>query len=154
MSRIRTERIAKYIKHRASEIILHELMDPRIGFVTVTKVHVTDDLEQATIFVSILGSPADRNKSLRALDSARGFIQRELASALETRITPAIQFRYDESVEGSIRVSKLIDEAVAESRAPTSALQEESPSAPGEERLEDGEEGDEDPDAAKDAEDR
>ena len=119
MPKIRAEKVAKFLKQRVSTMILRELQDPRLGFITVTKVKVANDLRSAVIYVSVLGTPADRNKSLRALEKARGFIQRVIADDLDTYTTPEIQFRYDESIEGAIRVSRIVDEAVAESRSAT-----------------------------------
>jgi ribosome-binding factor A len=118
VSKIRVEKIAKFIKQRVSEIILRELHDPRVGFVTVTKVKVTGDLRNAQIYVSVLGSAADRSRTWHALQQARGYVQRAIADELDTYATPEIEFRYDESIEGSIRVSRIVDEAVAESRPP------------------------------------
>ncbi|MBI1852424.1 MAG: 30S ribosome-binding factor RbfA [Planctomycetes bacterium] len=137
MPQIRAEKVAKFIKQRISTIILRELHDPRVGFITVTKVKVTSDLKNALVFVSVLGSSAERSKSWHALEKARGFIQRAIADDLDTYTTPEIQFRYDESIEGAIRVSRIVDEALAESRPKTQAETESDDETKNEEVVED-----------------
>lgn len=107
------ERLKKVIIRKASDVILFELHDPRLGFVTLTKVDLGDDLRHAIIYYSIIGRDADRSKTSHALGAARGYVQNAIAGAMRTRVTPQIRFKYDESIEGSMRVSRLIDEAVA-----------------------------------------
>ena len=108
------ERLKNVILRKASQVILYELHDPRLGFVTLTKVDLTDDLRHAVLYYSVIGADADRTKTDHALEAARGYVQKEIAGALKTRVTPHIQFRYDESIEGSLRISRLIDQAVAD----------------------------------------
>ncbi len=107
---LRIQRLQARIRERASAVIIHELNDPRMGFVTITKVKLTRDLSFATLFYSVLGDEKERNRCAAALEHARGFVQREVGKVLTTRITPVINFEYDQSVEGSIRVSRLLDE--------------------------------------------
>jgi ribosome-binding factor A len=114
MSDRKTERIARAIQMVASETILFRLKDPRVSFMTITKVKVTEDLRYATIYYSVLGDKADRTKTEHMLAQARPFVQSAVAGALRTRVTPSISFEFDPSVEGSIRVSHLIDQARAE----------------------------------------
>jgi ribosome-binding factor A len=87
-----------------------ELKDPRIGFVTVTAVQVTKDLEHATVWVSILGSEKARAQSMRALEGASGVLQGRIGRTLHMRRTPHLHFTYDAAVEQGVRMSKLIDE--------------------------------------------
>jgi ribosome-binding factor A len=110
MRDIRHEKLSSLVHRRASEVILYELKDPRLGFVTVTRVKLSKDLRHATIFWSVVGADSDRSKTTHALEHARGFIQSEVASALSTRVTPTLDFEYDESVEGSVRVSRILDD--------------------------------------------
>ena len=114
MASRRLERIASIIKQCASETILYKLKDPRRGFVTVTRVEVTKDLRHAKIFLSIFGDEPKQRTCLRGLNSARGFIQTEIAKNLATRFTPEIRFELDETPAKSIEISQLIDKAVAE----------------------------------------
>jgi len=111
------ERLAKRIKERTGNVLLSEMNDPRLGFVTVTRVQLARDLRHCLIFYSVLGPETERAKAASALEHARGFVQRKIAEILRTRTTPTIAFKYDESVEGSIRVSKLIDEISKEWKA-------------------------------------
>jgi|SRR5215203_5007711 len=91
-----------------------ELKDPRIGFVTVTGVDTTPDLRQANVFVSVLGSDRKRDRSLQGLAAAHGVLQARLAKELRMKRTPQLTFHYDPSVEEGVRMSRLIDELVAD----------------------------------------
>ena len=87
-----------------------ELKDPRIGFVTVTAVQVTNDLEHATVWVSVFGTDRARERSLRALEGAVGVLQGRINRELHLRRTPHLRFTYDAAVERGVRMSRLIDE--------------------------------------------
>jgi ribosome-binding factor A len=89
---------------------LPTLKDPRIGFVTVTSVRTTTDLSQATVFVSVLGSKDEQERSLAGLQSAHGVLQSQVARELGTRRTPVLTFAYDPAIERGVRLTKLIDE--------------------------------------------
>ena len=91
-----------------------ELKDPRIGFVTVTGVETTPDLQQAKVFVSVYGSKRKRADSLEALENAHGVLQRRIASELRIKRTPQLTFQYDPSVAEGVRMSKLIDDLVTD----------------------------------------
>ncbi len=104
------------MKFLISHIIQTELRDPRIGFITVLDVEPTEDLKEAKVYVSILGSRADRSKAQHALDSARGFIQRELGHGLKTRNTPVLRFLFDDTRDKVSRIETLIDETSREDR--------------------------------------
>jgi ribosome-binding factor A len=91
-----------------------ELKDPRIGFVTLTGVDTTPDLRQATVFVSVLGSERKRERSLEGLAAAHGVLQARLAKELRMKRTPQLTFHYDPTVEEGVRMSRLIDELVAD----------------------------------------
>ena len=87
-----------------------ELKDPRIGFVTVTAVQVTKDLEYATVWVSIFGSDRVRESAMQALEGAAGVLQGRINRELHMRRTPHLRFTYDSAVERGVRMSRLIDE--------------------------------------------
>jgi ribosome-binding factor A len=93
---------------------LGELKDPRIGMVTVTGVHVTPDLAEARIFISVLGNDKKRAATLAGLESARGVLQAKLGRQLSLRRTPALTFSYDDSVERGVRMTKLIEDLAAD----------------------------------------
>jgi ribosome-binding factor A len=105
----RLRRVDEAVRQVLSEGIA-ELKDPRIGFVTVTAVQVTRDLEHATVWVSILGSEKAREQALRALEGASGVLQARVNRELHMRRTPLLRFTYDAAIERGVRMSKLIDE--------------------------------------------
>jgi len=92
------------------------MRDPRIGLVTVLKVEPTPDLKEARVYISIFGKPGDRSKSIRALEDARGFIQKEVGKNLETRNTPRLKFIMDESQDRVSRIEALMVEAREEQK--------------------------------------
>ena len=86
------------------------LKDPRIGFVTVTGVRTTTDLSQATVYVSVLGTEQEQDRTLKGLQSAHGVLQAQVAHELGTRRTPVLAFEYDPAIERGVRLTQLIDE--------------------------------------------
>ena len=107
----RMRRVNESVREVLSEAI-GELKDPRIGFVTVTSVQTTTDLKQATVWVSVLGTAPERERTLAGLRAAHGFLQARVARELGLRRTPVLLFEYDPSVERGVRMTKLIDELV------------------------------------------
>ena len=105
----RLRRVDESVRKVLSEGIA-ELTDPRIGFVTVTAVQVTNDLEHATIWVSVFGTDRARERSLQALEGAAGVLQGRVNRELHLRRTPHLRFTYDAAVERGVRMSRLIDE--------------------------------------------
>jgi len=93
---------------------LPTLKDPRIGFVTVTGVEVTRDLEHATVWVSVLGTERERERTLEGLEAAHGVLQSRVARELHLRRTPVLTFAYDPAVERGVRLTKMIDELAPE----------------------------------------
>jgi len=108
----RIERLSEAIKQEVSKIILYELNDPRISFITVTKAEMSSDLRRAKVYISIIGDAPSQRKTLQGLEHAKGFIQGEVGARLQIRYTPILTFCLDESVKRSMHISKLIDEAV------------------------------------------
>jgi ribosome-binding factor A len=90
---------------------VEELADPAIGFVTVTSVDVTRDLEHATVFVSVLGGEKRRQSALRGLERAHGVLQARVARELHLRRTPQLTFHYDGGVDRAMRITELLDES-------------------------------------------
>jgi len=95
----RVARISERIREAVSEIILFGLKDPRIGFVTVLEATVTPDVKEATVRISVLGSPARKRLTLEAIEHSRGYIQKQLGRRLKTRNTPTLRFELDEKTE-------------------------------------------------------
>lgn len=110
MGQIKVGRVRQKIKAEVARIIMTELNDPRAGFVTVQSVELTQDFRHAKINVSIMGADAERRKIMRMLEGATGFIQRAVAGMLRTRVTPALHFVHDLSVDKSFKVAAILDE--------------------------------------------
>lgn len=93
---------------------LPTLKDPRIGFVTVTGVETSRDLEHATVWVSVMGTERERERTLERLEAAHGVLQSRVARELRLRRTPVLAFAYDPAVERGVRLTKMIDELAPE----------------------------------------
>ena len=106
----RTIRLAEQIRIEVSDILSRQVHDPGIGFLTLTRVKVTDDLQQARIFYTAMGDPEERKKTARALDRALPFIRRALGQRLQLRRVPEITVRFDETVAHQARVEELLEE--------------------------------------------
>jgi len=115
MKRHRLERVSEVIREVASQTILFELRDPRVKNVTVTRAEVSGDLQHAKVYVSVMGTAQEQELCMHGLRSATGFLQSKVASRLQTRFTPAIRFVLDEGVKKSIEMTRLINEALAQS---------------------------------------
>lgn len=110
MSNKRVNRISEQVKKEVGDILNTKLKDPRIGFVTVTDVEVTNDLQQATIFISILGDEEEKESTLVGLTKASGFIRSEIGKRIQLRKTPEINFSYDESLEYGNKIESILRE--------------------------------------------
>ena len=99
MGELRIRKIQEFIKQEVSRIILQELKDPRLGFVTVTDVRITGDLREATVYVSLFGSDEEKKNTLAALAKANGFIRSEVGKRLGIRYSPQIGFKEDQSLD-------------------------------------------------------
>ncbi len=110
MSSRRVLKVAEAIREVVGMAILTELQDPRIRDVTVTYVEVSADLRYAKVHVSVMGSEAKQNLSLRGLQNAAGFLQQKVARRIETRYTPRLTFLLDKGVKHSLEVSRLLSE--------------------------------------------
>jgi ribosome-binding factor A len=102
-------RVAEEIKRLISQILGRGAKDPRIGFVSVTGVEVSRDLRKARVFVSVYGNKEDVQKTLAGLESARGYIQREMGGKIRCRYTPVISFHLDRSISYGTRIDAVID---------------------------------------------
>lgn len=109
----RSRRIAEQIQRELSGIIRLELKDPRVGMITITDVEVSHDYSHAKVFFTQLGDSAKAGEVTNALQHAAGFLRSQLAHRLKLRIVPELHFTYDVSVEHGMRLSQLIDAAVA-----------------------------------------
>jgi ribosome-binding factor A len=105
----RMRRVDAAMKKVLSEAI-PTLKDPRIGFVTVTAVETSRDLDHAKVWISVFGTDRQRAGTLAALESATGFLQARVNRELKLRRTPHLEFVYDRAVEHGVRMTHLIDE--------------------------------------------
>ena len=103
-------RVNEAIREVLGDAIATELKDPRIGFVTVTEVDTSPDLRTAKVYVSVLGSDDERDRSLAGLRSSHGVLQGKIAGAMRLKRTPTLTFVYDETAERGDRISRLLDQ--------------------------------------------
>ncbi|SEJ10285.1 ribosome-binding factor A [Propionispira arboris] len=108
MGQLRMEKVQELVKQEVSQIILQELKDPRIGFVTVTQVDVTGDLRSTKIYVSIMGSDEQIKACWDGLQSSIGYIRREIGKRIRLRCTPEVTFQLDKSLDYSTHIQKLL----------------------------------------------
>ena len=108
MPTARMRRVNESIKEILGDAITTELKDPRIGFVTVTDVDTSPDLRTARVYVSVLGTEEERERSLMGLRSSHGFLQGKIASSMRMKRTPTLTFEYDDSAERGDRISRLL----------------------------------------------
>lgn len=104
----RVNRVAEQMKKELGDIIIQKVKDPRIGFVTVTDVEVTGDLQNATIFISVLGKEKEKEETLKGLNKAKGFIRTEVGRRIRLRKVPEIEFEFDESIEYGNKIQTLL----------------------------------------------
>lgn len=110
MSDVRVRKLQEFIKQEVSQMLMRGLKDPRIGFTTITDVHVTGDLREATIYVSLFGSDKEKQDTLIALQHAAGHIRTELGKVLRLRHIPEISFDKDTSLDYSMHIESLLNE--------------------------------------------
>ena len=102
----RSARVSDQMKEEIADILMRKIRDPRIGFVTVTDVVISDDLRNAKVFVSVLGS--ERAETLKALEHATPFIRSELGKRMRMRFMPELLFRYDDAAERGAHIMELL----------------------------------------------
>jgi ribosome-binding factor A len=122
----RPERVADQIRAEVATIISRELHDPAVGFVTITRVQVSPDLQHARVYYTSLGDDAARKNTGRALERASGFMRRQIGQRLRLRRAPEIHFHYDESIGHQDRVEQLLKEIADEQRERDSSEASES----------------------------
>lgn len=107
----RARKIADRVRELAVRALEREVKDPRLGFVTITDVRVTGDLQHASIFYTVYGSDEERAETAVALQSAKGVVRREIGKGLTLRLTPSIEFILDALPENAASIDHLLDEA-------------------------------------------
>ncbi|MFC7442769.1 30S ribosome-binding factor RbfA [Laceyella putida] len=110
MARIRVSRVGEQVKKELSQIIQQEIKDPRIGFVTVTAVDMSGDLQLAKVFISVLGSADQKSQTLAGLEKAKGYMRSEIGRRIKLRHVPDLVFVMDTSLDRGEHISRLLSE--------------------------------------------
>jgi ribosome-binding factor A len=112
----RAQRVGEQIQRELAELLRDDVKDPRVGRVTVTAVEVSSDLSHAKIYVTHLAGRQHAAEAVQALQHTAGFLRTELSHRMQLYSVPQLHFAYDDSIEAGMRLSQLIDEAVAADR--------------------------------------
>lgn len=110
----RPDRVADQVRAELSELLARHVHDPGFGFVTITRVQMTADLQLARVFYTLLGDAAKRKETAKAFRRAAPFLRREIGRRLRLRRLPELQFRFDDAIEGQARIEELIEQVHAE----------------------------------------
>jgi ribosome-binding factor A len=105
----RPEQMAETLRQVITDALAREVRDPRVGFVTVTGVLVTNDLSHARVMVSVPGEDSDKARAIEGLQSAAGFLRSRAARALTTRSVPELHFELDRGLEHAARINELLN---------------------------------------------
>jgi ribosome-binding factor A len=128
----RPERVGEGIRQEIGQILMRDVHDPGIGFVTLTRVKVSPDLQLARIYYTQLGDEAARQATRKALDRALPFLRRQLGRRLSLRRVPELVFQFDDSVENQDRIERILIELEEErQRAAASDAQGPAPDTEG-----------------------
>ena len=106
----RPDRVADQIRSELAMLLTREVRDPGIGFVTLTRVQVSPDLQLARVLYTVLGDDKSRSASALALERAAPFLRRQIGSRLRLKRTPELKFAYDDSVAGQDRIEQILNE--------------------------------------------
>lgn len=112
MSTDRPRRVGALIHRELAQVISREMDDPRVKLVAITAVDVSPDLKNATVFVSSVGDQGAAQAVVEVLNGASHFLRHHLGHNIELRVTPALRFRYDESIQRGAELERLIDDLV------------------------------------------
>jgi ribosome-binding factor A len=115
----RDKRVADAIKETVAEIVLNEVADPGVGFVTVTRCHVSRDLRVATVFFSAMGDDEQQARSFAHLEHARGYVRRRLGERVRLRYLPELRFQRDDILVQEMRISEIISDMHRDERETT-----------------------------------
>jgi len=128
----RTLRVANLIREIVSQALIQEINDPRVSFVTVTGVDVSEDMRFADVRVSVMGDKKQQDACIKGITHAHGYVQEKVADVVKMRYCPVLRFHLDESVKRSIEISMLIRQARAEDEAARAERIRRGIEAPGE----------------------
>lgn len=125
MARLRVEKVQEAIQHEISNMLLHDVKDPRIQFVTVTGVELTDDMSYAKVFVSLYGPQDKQEETWKALNKALGFMRTEIAKRIRLRFAPTLILQKDTSMEYSAHIQSILDKINKEAKPAAGEAQDE-----------------------------
>ena len=111
----RSQRIQELLLEEISKLLQSGLKDPRVGFATLTRVEVSDNLKHAKVFVSVMGSELEKKQTLEALKNAKGFIRNYLGKNLYLRYLPELEFKKDENAEHVEKITRILNDLRPES---------------------------------------
>lgn len=117
MQGTRQERVGEQIRQELNQILLRDVHDPGIGFVTLTRVKVSPDLQLARVYYTQMGDERARKETVKALERAVPFLRRQIGSRLRLRRVPELRFEFDETVEHQDRIERILLELEAERKA-------------------------------------
>ena len=117
MKKLRRDKLCSFLREEIAQILQRELKDPRIGFITVLGVDPTEDLKEAIVRVSLMGSDSEQRTTMRGLEAARGYIQNLLATRVRLRNTPQLRFVQDDSIKKAMEMETLLRKAGEEDQA-------------------------------------
>ncbi len=120
----RPDRVADQIRSEIALLLARDVHDPGIGFVTLTRVHVSPDLQLARVMYTVLGDEKSRKDSARALERAAPFLRRQIGARLRLKRTPELTFSYDDAVAGQDRIERILNELHANAPAPNAGTGE------------------------------
>ncbi len=110
----RPDRVGEEIRHELATLLAREVQDPGIGFVTLTRVKVSPDLQLARVFYTLLGDEAKRKDTEKALARATPFLRRQIGARIRLRRVPELRFEFDRSVENQDRIERILIDLKAE----------------------------------------
>lgn len=110
----RKDRVGDLLHHEISQLLIKGIKDPRIGFVTITGVDVSDDLKEAKVYYSVVGTEDEKRETQKGLASSAGFIRNSLKRVLDLKHVPNLHFRFDGSIEYGDRIERLLKKIKAE----------------------------------------
>jgi len=129
----RPERVGQEIRHELSALLTREVSDPGIGFITLTRVQVSPDLQMVRIFYTELGDEKAKRETAKALQRATPFLRRQIGARVRLRRVPELRFEFDQGVEHQARVEQILLELQAEREARGEGAPDPDPATPGQE---------------------
>jgi ribosome-binding factor A len=114
----RPDRVGEAIRDELSQLLAREVRDPGVGFITLTTVKVSPDLQLARVYYTSMGDEKSRHETAKALERAMPFLRRQIAQRLRLRRAPELQFFYDESIAHQDRIEQILQELKAEKDTP------------------------------------